>query len=791
MCLVQSLFFTLLISFILRLEYRSYIKDNFAMIKDPNAVPGEYVFLNQRYSKLIILDYHPSKKERADEILAMGRKHAEIISKRAKSSTSIEALFNPDKNGFIPQVVVLQGAAGFGKTITAQKIIFDWASQQLYQDKFNYVFYICCRKMNVHAESEESSIAEIISEEWLKCHESKNVIRNILKNEEKLLFIIDGFDELRYSLDQPENYLCTDPWKKEPVRILLISLFKKKLLRKSSLIITTRPAALEKLHQYLKCPCNVKIFGFSAKERQEYFYNFFENGDQATQALKFVKQNDTLFTMCVIPLVSWIICTVMKQEMERGKDFQKTPYTLTAIYMLYFSSLLKFHHKEVKQDVQSNVKGLCFLAAEGVRKQKIFFKEEEVTLNQRDFLSLFLNESIFKRGIGCIKSYSFVHLSFQEFFAALFYIQEPHSENWNKNLQMLLKRDKSFGLDFAVGFRFLFGFLNEEKRMTELKKEFGWEISPKIKELLLDFVKDNIPKRRPNFQLQKEMLSYLYEIQDDNFIKNAVGCITEIDYQCNSDMELMILGYCVQHCQNLKYFSVKGSAFVNHAETESEFIGWSFTESCSRHFTEVFKKNQRLKELELFLEDTDEKAEELLLLSLPRLVSPNRGKPHTNQSGMRISSNHGLALPHQWECRSTSLLSMEQTLFVVIVIVIFLAILYRLSGEILTESSSRHLAEVLRKKQRLNRLDLSLGNLDDKAMEVLCEGLNHPECEIKMLQVSGEILTKSSSRHLAEVLRKKQRLNKLVLSLKNPDDKAMEVLCEGVNHPECAIKMLE
>ncbi|XP_026562230.1 NACHT, LRR and PYD domains-containing protein 6 [Pseudonaja textilis] len=403
-------------------EYRSYIKDNFAMIKDPNAVPGEYVFLNQRYSKLIILDYHPSKKERADEILAMGRKHAEIISKRAKSSTSIEALFNPDKNGFIPQVVVLQGAAGFGKTITAQKIIFDWASQQLYQDKFNYVFYICCRKMNVHAESEESSIAEIISEEWLKCHESKNVIRNILKNEEKLLFIIDGFDELRYSLDQPENYLCTDPWKKEPVRILLISLFKKKLLRKSSLIITTRPAALEKLHQYLKCPCNVKIFGFSAKERQEYFYNFFENGDQATQALKFVKQNDTLFTMCVIPLVSWIICTVMKQEMERGKDFQKTPYTLTAIYMLYFSSLLKFHHKEVKQDVQSNVKGLCFLAAEGVRKQKIFFKEEEVTLNQRDFLSLFLNESIFKRGIGCIKSYSFVHLSFQEFFAALFLV---------------------------------------------------------------------------------------------------------------------------------------------------------------------------------------------------------------------------------------------------------------------------------------------------------------------------------------------------------------------------------
>ncbi|XP_026548616.1 NACHT, LRR and PYD domains-containing protein 12-like, partial [Notechis scutatus] len=115
----------------------------------------------------------------------------------------------------------------------------------------------------------------------------------------------------------------------------------------------------------------------------------------------------------------------------------------------------------------------------------------------------------------------------------------------------------------------------------------------------------------------------------------------------------------------------------------------------------------------------------------------------------------------------------------------------QISGAILTESCSRHLSEVLRKNHRLNVLHLFLKNPDDRAMEVLCEGLNHPECAIETLQLSGEILTESSSRHLAEVLRKKQRLNRLVLSLNNPDDKAMEVLCEGLKHPECAIKMLE
>ncbi|XP_070586744.1 NACHT, LRR and PYD domains-containing protein 12-like [Erythrolamprus reginae] len=759
-------------------EYRNYIKKKYAMIKDPNAIPGEYLPLNQRYSKLIILDNHQSEEEKEDEILAMGRKHLEIISKRAEISTSIETLFNPDKYGLTPQIVVLQGAAGIGKTMMAKKIIFDWASQQLYQNKFNYVFYISCSEMNFHAESQKTSIAEIISNEWLKCQKVKNVIENILRNEEKLLFIIDGFDELRHSFNQAENYCCIDPWKKEPVRIILSNLFQKRILPKSSLIITTRPTALEKLYQCLEHPRCFEILGFSTKEREEYFYTFFEKKDQATQALRFVKQNDTLFTMCVIPLVSWIICTVMKQELERGKDLQKTPYTLTAIYMLYLSSLLKFHHKESKQDVQANVKGLSSLAAEGVSKRKIFFMEKEVKkhgLDQKD-IPLFLNQSVFKRDIDCIETYSFIHLSFQEFFAALFYVleegDEQHSKKWGKNLQTLLETHRSFRSDFVVGFHFLFGLLNEEKRMRELRKEFGWEISPKNKEFLLNWVKNNIPKRRHNFQLQKEMFSYLYETRDDNFIKNAVCSITEIDYQSNSDMELMILAYCIQHCQNLKYLFAKGSAFLSHAETElhlpedkewnlderymEDFFkaltklrnlrelrlnGWSFTESCSRQLAEVFKKNQRLKMLHLAPKDIDDRAAELLCEGLQHV-----------------------------DCKVETLV---------------------LSGEILIESCSRHLAEVLRKNQRLRELTLYLKNPDDKIMEVLCDGLKQPECTIETLKLTEGIITKSGSRHLAEVIRKKQRLKLLYLYLNKEDNEAVELLCEGLKHPECTVKTLE
>uniref|UniRef100_A0A670ZEJ6 NACHT LRR and PYD domain-containing protein n=1 Tax=Pseudonaja textilis TaxID=8673 RepID=A0A670ZEJ6_PSETE len=222
-------------------------------------------------------------------------------------------------------------------------------------------------------------------------------------------------------------------------------------------------------------------------------------------------------------------------------------------------------------------------------------------------------------------------------------------------------------------------------------------------------------------------------------------------------------------CEGLKY----PECAIETLELSGEIL----TESSSRHLAEVLKKNQRLNVLYLSLKNPDDKPMEVLCEGLKHPECAIK----TLQGSSVALHNH---IP--FNCyKNTFLLVFHK------IIVIFLALLHRLSGEILTESSSRHLAKVLRKKQRLNVLDLSLKNPDDKAMEVLCEGLNHPESAIKTLELFGKILTESSSRHLAEVLRKSQRLNVLYLSLKNPDDKAMEVLCEGLNHPECAIKTLQ
>ncbi|NXN72285.1 NLRP3 protein, partial [Himantopus himantopus] len=555
-----------------RRSYKKAIRQAYSRIKDQNARVGDDVSLNARYSKLVIVNKHRDEEQREHEIVAMGRRHAEIMKEQASSSIAVGDLFKPGPDDWTPKVVVLLGAAGVGKTMTARKIMLDWASDKVFAE-FDYVFYIHCREGNLL--TSQASMADLITQ----CYPgSSPPLAEMLRQPERLLFVIDGFDELRFSFDRPQSELCSQPWEQRPVEITLSSLFRRRLLPESSLLVTTRPAALRKLGKCLECERYAEILGFSEAEREDYFHRFFQNPEQAAAAFQFVRGNETLFTMCLVPIVCWIVCTVMKQQLGRTGGLAQSPKTTTGIYILYLSALLRSLSGRLRRDMPGVLRRLCCLAADGIWKQKVLFEEKEVqgyALDQREALPLLLNEHLFQKDISCVSTYSFIHLSFQEFFAALFYLLEDDEEARDppagptRDVKALLESYGNSRNYFMLTVRFLFGLLNEERR-RELEEEMGCKISPRITQELLAWLQ-NSQKTALALLMQEtvaiselEVCHCLYELQDERFVATALDPFTGV-YLRGLNLnrfDQMVLSFSVKNFPKLESLDLGRCSFL-------------------------------------------------------------------------------------------------------------------------------------------------------------------------------------------------------------------------------------
>ncbi|CAM4583935.1 NACHT, LRR and PYD domains-containing protein 12 [Caretta caretta] len=768
-----------------RVKYREHIRNKYSAIKDMNARLGENVKLNSRYTKLIIVKEHRHKKQRENEIVASGRRHEEIISNYA-SSITIGHLFELDEDGQLPQIVMLLGPAGIGKTLTAIKIMLDWANGELYQSRFDYVFYINCRELNFV--SEQGSIEDLI---FKNCADQNAPTKEILMNPEKLLFIIDGFDELRFSFNQSESNFSSDPCEKQPVEIVLSSLFRKKVLHKSYLIITTRPTALEKLKQCLEdghcAERYAEILGFSENAREEYFHKFFRNEEQAIKAYNFVEDREMLFTMCFIPIVCWIICTVLKQQMEAGEDLAQTSRTVTDVYVLYLSSLMKGHSSNSKQQIRMNLKGLCSLAADGVRRQKILFEEDEIKqhgLHTAD--SLFLNENMFQKDLDCEHVYSFIHLSFQEFFAALSCVLQKEettvedSETILKNVKMLLKRDTNNGNSSTLTVRFLFGLLNDERK-EEREKMLSCKISPLIKETLVKWVEEK-PTVSLFSYVGKKMTSYLeafhclYEIQEKKIVQSAMNRYTRLILTEHNftKMDEIVLSFCIKHCCKLESLCLRQCSFQDEdmprpckqprrAQYQHEPHHSPIYQLCQA----LMAPNSILKTLNLWscrltaagcgdLADVLRTSHSLTDLYLYNSVE---------EAGVQLLCG-GLKHPN---CKLQTL---------------------ELDSCRVTAAACGDLAAVLTTSRSLTELILGGNELGDSGVRLLCEGLKHPNCKLQRLNLESCRVTAAACGDLAAVLRTSRSLTELHLGYNELGEAGVRLLCEGLKHPNCKLQNL-
>ncbi|RXN39570.1 LRR and PYD domains-containing 3-like protein [Labeo rohita] len=527
------------------LKYKKQICSEYQYVTEYNSLPGEQVLLSERFTQPLILQKHRDQKEREEELRSSGEDFQQVLSsKSSDESVHVNSLFNVDHHGISPSAVILQGNSGNGKSFTVQKIMMDWASDKLYKERFDIVFHLKCKEIN--RISGRKSLVEILS---YSCSLTSDEISQILQQSpEKVLFIIDGFDELKLTQDIYDMSAHTDPLQKAPPEVTLCAVLKGHILPESFLLVTTRSTATDTLGKLLKGPQRfTEIMGFSEKSVEEYFQKFFQNEELFRKAYECVRANETLITACSIPVICWIICTVLRERFSAGADITSGLETTTSIYVDFVSTLLEHHCQGLSQSVSRLLRSLGQLAERGILEEQVLFDEKMVYETVPDPASNpFLCKFLFKRRIRHETMFSFMHLSFQEFFTALYYISLD-SKTLKEKLTKLRSHDHESR--YAAVMQFLFGLLNEDVRDT-LKRKHGVFVHPTTQKHLKEWL----------FKMYHSFLTVhcLYELHDESFAKEILNEKADIFlmYEPLRRTDCWALLYCCQCCQWMKQLTL-------------------------------------------------------------------------------------------------------------------------------------------------------------------------------------------------------------------------------------------
>ncbi|XP_070683922.1 protein NLRC3-like [Pempheris klunzingeri] len=432
-------------------KLQSNLQDKFMCAQEGWSQKKDEQPLDDIYTELYVTaggDVHINKQHEVRQI--------EAVVKPSGTETSIKPsdMFKPPSGRYKPiRTVLTNGIAGIGKTFLVQKFVLDWTEGRANQD-VHLIFAFTFRQLNLW-KGEKFSLAELIHECITETRGIKEEALNYIftslqssgntnydKSEFKLLFVLDGLDESRLQLDCSTNKTQAvkfDVTKSTSVDVLLSNLIKRRLLPSARLWITTRPAAASQIHSDF-VDVMTEVRGFTDPQKEEYFRKRFTDEEKADRIISHIKTSRSLHIMCHIPVFCWITATVL-EDLLKTRAGGELPKTLTEMYAEFLVFQIdqtkdKYGPEKCSQYVKSLAK-LCFHQLE--EGNLIFYekdlKESGIDVSGASVCSGVFTE-IFKEERGRKKDedkmFSFVHLSVQEFLAALYV--EMSLTNRNKNV---------------------------------------------------------------------------------------------------------------------------------------------------------------------------------------------------------------------------------------------------------------------------------------------------------------------------------------------------------------------
>nr|WPK86679.1 NLRC3-like protein 2 [Sebastes schlegelii] len=760
-------------------EHKISLRRRCERVTEGSDETGSGTLLNRIYTELYITEGQSEEVNTQHEVrqLETASKKNTLHDAQIKCHDIFKAL--PDQQGHI-RVVLTNGVAGVGKTFSVQKFTLDWAEGLENQD-VSLVVLLSFRELNLIRDEQYSllmllhvfhpTLQKVTAEKLAVC---------------KVLFIFDGLDESRLSLDFKNNEVASDVTQKSSVNVLLTNLIQGNLLPSALVWITSRPAAANQIPP--ACVDRVtEVRGFTDAQKEEYFRRRVSDEELSSTIISHIKTSRSLHIMCLIPVFCWITATVLDHMLttdQRGE----LPKTLTDMY----SHFLLVQTKKKKQKYGEGRKTspqeltkadrevllkLGRLAFEQLEKGNIMFYQEDLERCGLDVTEASVYSGvcteIFKRECVIFQKtvYCFVHLSVQEFLAAV-YMFHCYTNRNTKVLKAFLGKGyvHSTVEDFLK--KAMEKSLESKNGHLDLFVRFLHGLSLKSNQKLLGGLlgqTDNSPK------IIKRIINNLKEMNRDNISPdrniNIFHCLTEMnDHSVHQEIQEFLKSenrsekkLSEIHCSALAYMLQMSEEVLD----ELNIMKYKTTDQGRQRLIPAVRNCRKALLSGCGLSDIHCEVVASALKSNPsHLRELDLSVNDLKDSGVKLSA--GLESPN---CRLETL---------------------RLINCSLSEISCASLASALKSNpSHLRELHLNGNKLKDSGVKLLCGFLESPHCRLETLRLWSCSLSEISCASLISALKSNpSHLRELELSDNNLQDSGVKHLSGFLESPHCRLETL-
>ncbi len=424
--------------------YQYYQRSNLSI----QRVSGQTVSLDDCYINLAIVESRAQREKDKEELEQRRTAFERLPSSEKLAATNpnklipLEQLFENqtlrDGSENVPKRILIQGRAGIGKTTLCKKLVYEYHHNKRWQDRFDYVLWIPLRQLKTHSPTRLKDL--LCNQYFAGCEKSQaQALSDVLhEHQDRTLFILDGLDEVTEMFDSRHA----------------LHHFLKSLLDQTHVLITSRPAGVN-ASQCNQLDLELETIGFSAEDVTTYIDKFAPESNQAA-IQQFIDRTPLIQGLVNIPIQLDALCYSW-DKLQQNQEVTMSMLYEAMVDKLWRKDSVRLEKKEdgqllgadvidslpeadLEELMKAEIDYLGYLAFKGLEAEKIEFSREELGQRRKE-----LNEQsqvAKKLPIGFTtnlkktsylhtadaerpeaeRRYHFLHLTFQEFFAAKFLV---------------------------------------------------------------------------------------------------------------------------------------------------------------------------------------------------------------------------------------------------------------------------------------------------------------------------------------------------------------------------------